>query len=506
MSKLHKTAGLAGAVVLSCLLVATTGKMAGVQDPLGPERDMVKERGGATRDTGPDKGEPQGGRVLVKFREDATVNRVDDLLATHGARKRRAMAGLGVDIVETEKGREEYLAQALSYAPEVEFAEPDRVVQPAEMTPNDPWYAGGNEWHLARIAAPGAWEVTTGSPNVVIAVLDTGIDAAHEDLTGKLVPGWNTYNGSADNTDVHGHGTSVAGAAAASSNNAMGVAAVAWGCKIMAVRVSDNYGNATYSTIASGLTWAADHGARVANISYMVTNSSTVTSAAEYFQSRGGVVVVAAGNSSLFDSAPDNPSVLTVSATDAADNFAGFSNYGNNIDLAAPGWVYTTGRGGEYGYVSGTSFSSPIVAGVAALMFSVNPGLTPAQAQTLIKQNADDFGAPGWDAYYGAGRVNATRAVQAAQANIDNVAPTITITSPANGAKAAKNVSVYSNAADNVGVVKVELYVDGVLTSTATAAPFTTRWSSTRGTHSLRCKAYDAAGNVGQSQVVSVYR
>src|SRR5438445_434046 len=155
-----------------------------------------------------------------------------------------------------------------------------------------------------------------------------------------MLPGWNVYDNNSDTSDVYGHGTSVAGVAAATSNNGAGVASVAWGCKLLPVRISDLNGYATYSTIASGLTYAADHGARVANVSFRASDSSTVASAAQYFQSKGGVVAMAAGNESTFVSSADNPYVLTVSATDSNDALTSWSNTGNNIDLAAPGRVF----------------------------------------------------------------------------------------------------------------------------------------------------------------------
>jgi subtilisin family serine protease len=309
----------------------------------------------------------------------------------------------------------------------------------------------------------------------------------------------------------------------------------------MPVRISDSTGSATYSSIASGLNWAADHGARVANISFIVSDSSTVTSAAKYFQGKGGVVAAAAGNYSTFDSAADNPYILTVSATNINDVHSDFSNYGNNIDLAAPEAVYTTVRGGGYMYAGGTSFSSPIVAGVAALVLSVNPNLTAPQVQDILKQSADDLGTAGWDVYYGSGRVNAARAVALAGGTplptptpsptptptpspsptptptpsptptptLDTVAPTVSITSPTNGATLSVNTSVYVTASDNIGVRRVELYADGALVSTSTSAPFTTKWNTNktaRGSHALQTKAYDSAGNIGTSVPVTVYK
>jgi subtilisin family serine protease len=280
----------------------------------------------------------------------------------------------------------------------------------------------------------------------------------------------------------------------------------------MPVRITSLSGTTTYSAIASGLTWAADHGARVANVSFEATNSSTVQSAAQYFQSKGGVVVMAAGNNGQTDTTADNPYIITVSATDQNDVIYPFSNRGNNIDLAAPGTVYTTARGGGYVSAQGTSFASPIVAGVAALVLSVNSQLSGAQVQDVLRRSADDLGGAGWDGLYGWGRINASRAVgEAANAasGVDATPPSVSITSPQNGATVNSSaVSVTSSVSDNMGVKKVELYVDGKLTDSSTSAPFTNSWNTRKakaGAHTLQSKAYDAAGNVGVSAVVTVY-
>ena len=547
------------------------------------------------------------GRVLVKFRANVGLDHARQIVAALGVREDGILPATGVLVLSLpDQVDEAGFANALASRPDVEFAELDRIVRPAEVTPNDPWFANW-EGHLKRIQAPAAWSTTTGSPNVVIAILDTGVDATHEDLVSKLVPGWNSNNNNSNTSDVSGHGTAVAGTAAAASNNGMGVASVCWGCMIMPVRVSDASGNATYSAIASGLTWAADHGARVANISYIVSDSSVVTSAAQYFQSKGGVVASSAGNYSTFSNSSDNPYILTVSATDQSDVIYDYSNTGKNIDLAAPGDSFSTQMGGGYVSTGGTSYSSPIVAGVAALVMSANPSLSGAQVQNILKESADDLGALGWDSTYGSGRVNAARAVSMAAGgpivdvlppsvsfiapaagsavsgvitvqvsasdnvgvssvtlSVDGVSmgtdngspfsfvwdsaivpngphtftatakddagnsssasvgvnvnnpvisdttpPSVKITAPTNGSKALTNLAVYVNASDNVKVVKVELYADGTLVSAASAAPFTTKWSTKKvsaGTHSLQCKAYDGAGNSASSEVVVVYK
>jgi thermitase len=458
------------------------------------------------------------GRVLVQFRPETTLSRAQRLIAQAGAHDAGEIPSIGVHIVELPDGAdEEAFVHTFKSKPEIEFAELDRIFAPDAMTPNDPSYP--SEWHLPKIAAPNAWSSTTGSSSVIIAILDTGVDSTHPELSPKIIQGWNFYDNNSDTRDVYGHGTAVAGSAAAASNNGMGVASVAWNCMLMPIRISDLNGYGSTSAMANGLTWAADHGARVANISYRVSTSSTVSSAARYFGSKGGVVTISAGNETSFDSTPDNPDVITVSATTSSDTLASWSNTGNNIDLASPGVsISTTNRGGGYGSWSGTSFSAPIVAGVAALVISANPSLTGSQIQDVLKQSADNLGAAGWDTQYGWGRVNAANAVTLATGNpppppppdVDTMPPTISITSPVEGVTVSgTTVSVLVNARDDRAVAKVELYVDGVLKATSTSSPFTTKWNvrkASAGSHPLQCKAYDAAGNVGASTMVTVYK
>jgi thermitase len=444
------------------------------------------------------------GRVLVKYRNEFPIHAFG-LMNAQGAREGREISGSGVRLIELASGTDEQaFVEALRQEPDVEFAELDEVIPPAEMIPNDPNY--GSQWHLPTIQTPGAWSTTSGAPNVTIAIIDTGVDPTHPDLQSKLVPGWNFYDNNADSSDVYGHGTAVAGTAAASSNNGLGVASIAWGCQIMPIRISDPYGGGSLSAMANGLTWAADHGARVANISYQVSDSLTVKSAAQYFQSKGGVVTIAAGNDASFDSTSDNPYVLTVGATNSADTLAGFSTTGNNQDVTAPGvGIQTTTRGSGYGSWSGTSFSAPIAAGVAALVISANPSLAAAQVQNVMKQSADDLGSGGWDPSYGWGRVNAARAVELAMNTIgsdDNTAPSVRITSLADGGAIAGAVNVQAIASDNVGLTLVALSIDGTVVGTTSTAPCSFPWDTRTeadGTHRVSVTATDATGNIASS-------
>jgi thermitase len=245
----------------------------------------------------------------------------------------------------------------------------------------------------------------------------------------------------------------------------------------------------------------------VRNEIVIVCTSSSVASAAQYFMSKGGVVTISAGNESTFFADAYNPYALTVSATDSADALTSFSNTGNNVDLGAPGVsILTTNRGGGYGSWSGTSFSAPIVAGVAALVLSANPTLSGATVQDILKQTADDRGTAGWDTAYGYGRVNAYRAVLAAMnpSAPDTAAPTTTITSPSTGSTVSGVVTVNASASDNVGVTEIVCYADGVLIGRATSSPASCPWDTTthaNGSATVTARAYDGAGNFGDATV-----
>jgi subtilisin family serine protease len=452
------------------------------------------------------------GRLLVRPKPHLAEGRLKTLFDAQGAQELGVINPIDVRILSVPPARSEAVLDALRHNPNIEFAEQDYLHEPATV-PNDTYYS--LEWHLPKIGAPAAWDTTVGSNSVIIAILDSGVDGTHPDLISQLVPGWNLYDGNANTSDVTGHGTGVAGNAAAAGNNGVGVVSPAWGCKIMPIRIADTNGYASTSMIADGVTYAADHGARVANVSFRVTGSPTLSAAAQYLQSRGGVVTVSAGNDGAFDPSPDDPYLITVSATDSNDAIATFSNTGNSIDVSAPGVnIVTTIRGGGYGYATGTSASAPLVAGVAALMISVNPSLTGSQMRDLIKQSADDLGAPGWDTGYGAGRLRADKAVVAAmQATggtngpTDTTAPTTTISSPGAGSVVSDVVTISILATDDVGITMVECYMDGVLACTNSTAPASFSWDTsgyTNGTYTLQARAYDAAGNMGSSALTTV--
>jgi hypothetical protein len=427
------------------------------------------------------------------------------VLGRFRARSLQKIDRIGVHLVSLPDGASEIdYVRTLRARDDVEFAELDRLVPVSDLTPNDPGYA--SEWHLPRISAPAAWSTTTGSNSVIVAVIDTGVDGTHEDLASKMVAGWNFYDNNSNTSDAYGHGTKTAGTIAAATNNGTGISGICWNCWIMPLRISDPTGYASYSSMSSAIIWAADHGAKVANLSFAIDSSATITSAAAYLNSKGGVLAVSAGNSSAFDAAGNNTNMLRVSATDPNDALYSWSNTGNNIDLAAPGCVYTTASGGGYTSACGTSYSAPVVSGVAALVFSVKPNLTAAEVTQILTQSADDVGPVGWDTSFGWGRVNAAKAVALAQNSIpaDTVAPSVSFMTPTQSATVSGVASVQMSATDNVGVAMVMLSADGAFLNSWSGAPYTYSWNTTglgNGTHTLTAAAKDAAGNTTTSTV-----
>lgn len=304
----------------------------------------------------------------------------------------------------------------------------------ASFVPSDSYV--GLQWGLDTVNAYEAWDITRGTREVVVAVLDTGIDWNHPDIAPSIwndTDGYhgynfisnnripmddnvNSYDGSTwvPNTHTY-HGTHVAGVVGAAMNNGMGIAGLAQ-VRLMAVKVMNDSGEGTDSTVASGIRWAADHGAHVITMSLGVDGTSTVLrDAVNYASNRRVAMVGASGNSgSSYVSYPAAyPQVIAVGAVDTAGSRASFSNYGSGLDIMAPGvQVYSTQGGGGYHYLAGTSTAVPFVAGVAALMLSINPALTPVEIGTYINVTANDISRTGYDTMTGWGIVDAFGAVE----------------------------------------------------------------------------------------------
>ncbi|WKJ89433.1 S8 family serine peptidase [Methylomonas montana] len=449
----------------------------------------------------------KAGQILVQPKAGLPAAEFEKIVKGHQGKVAEKIGNLPVHIISVPDHAEEAVVRALSKNPHIEFAELD-MDHEMSATPNDPLF--GSAWHLPKIQAPTAWDVANAA-GITIAILDTGVEASHPDLANQMVPGVNAVDSGADTSDIESHGTQVAGSAAAAFNNGVGVAGIAGNAKIMPVRITNRTdGVASTSDITRGLNWAADNGADVANISYAVSGSSSVTTAAQYMRGKGGVVVVAAGNSGIDPGYANNQYMITVSATGGDDVKAGWSNYGAVVDVAAPGVsIQTTSVGGSYAAVSGTSFASPVTAGVVALIQSANLKLTPDQVEKVLESSADKVSGVDFDPNYGYGRINAAAAVQLAinTTAVDSQAPTASITSPSGGSVVSGIASVTVNAADNVAVSQVSLFANGKLVGTDTTAPYQFSWDTSavaNGNVSLTATATDAAGNNGSAASVTV--
>jgi subtilisin family serine protease len=385
------------------------------------------------------------GAVLVGFRGGVSRAAQQAMLAATDASLQNTTAPLGLVSLSVTPGHEAETAAALRRRPDVAFAELDYLATAAEV-PDDP--AWGNQWSLARIGLPEAWKVTTGSTGTIIATVDSGLYLGHPDLTSKVwinpgeipgngidddlngkvddVNGWHFYQqwtpngylpaGNADVSDEFGHGTHVTGIIGAATNNGLGIAGVAWGVRVMPVRVLDQYGNGWYSDIYAGIIYAADNGAKIINLSLGgAAASQTLCEAAAYAHQKGALLVAAAGNAGAaavyYPAACDG--VLAVAATDRFDQRARFSSYGPEVDLAAPGvdiystWPWLDG----YFTESGTSMAAPHVSGVAALVWSRWPEWDNVAVSRQLTETAVDVDAAGWDPYTGWGRLDAEAAV-----------------------------------------------------------------------------------------------
>jgi len=362
--------------------------------------------------------------VLYKMKQNATDEQLGQFKALVGKYDLREEKKVVKGRVSRGKamGQEapdaEALCAELRGTGAVDFAEPDRLIPPGRV-PNDPSYP--SQWLHTTIGSPRAWDVTTGSRSVIVAVCDTGVQSNHPDLAPNLkLPGFNSVDGTTNTEPVMWHGTSVAGCIGAVGNNGAGVSGINWTVSILPVRISNTPdGCAYYSDMAEGISWAADAGARVVNLSYAGWGSATVDSAAQYLLGKGGLLFIAAGNNGQDTSTicPPSPDYVVVGATTSSDALASWSNYGAGIDVVAPGeGIYTTYTGSGYASVNGTSFASPIAAGVAALVFAKNPALTPLQVAKVLYSTCTDLGAEGPDSKFGNGRVNAAAAVAAAAA------------------------------------------------------------------------------------------
>lgn len=338
-----------------------------------------------------------------------------------------------------------------------------RTVQALDegYTPSDEFF-NQQPW-LRRISAPLAWEITRGSPSIIIGIIDTGIDHTHRDLRDNIwrnpgeipdngldddnngfiddVIGWDFVDAPSlpaggdyldrdnDPMDDFGHGTYVAGCAAGSTDNGVCYASVGFGCRLMPLRAGNANGTLEEDDIAAAVLYGTANGARIINMSFGdVVASPFLREVVQIAHSHGVVLTASAGNANNdgIHYPSGFPEVISVGATDTLDRRASFSNYGPSVDIMAPGdYISSTILGGECGqwvFPSGTSYAAPIVAGVAGLVLSVDSTLQPDDLLDILRSTADDLGPAGWDPIFTSGRVNARRAVEVASFGADAIA------------------------------------------------------------------------------------
>lgn len=462
-------------------------------------------------------------RFLVKFKPGTAGTTIAAVNRAEKVTQRENIKQIGVRVLNVPTGKTaEQMVARYKNKKNVEFAEVDSIAK-ATMVPNDPYYKV--QWGPKYSNAPAAWDITTGSSAVTVAIIDTGVYMNHPDIAGRVVPGYDFVNNDSDPSDDQGHGTRVAGVALANGNNSVGVAGMDWHARIMPVKVLDSTGSGSTSIVAQGITYAADKGARVLNLSLGGGGSSTMQAAVRYAYGKGCVIAAASGNqgSSTVLYPAGYAEVIAVGATNF-DVISSFSSYGAHLDVAAPGeGIDTITRTGGYGTFAGTSAATPFVAGLAALILAKDASASPATVMSAITSSARDLGVSGWDQYYGWGHIDAAAALATIAGTpvpepapapvpvpeptpvpepVDVVAPTVQLVSPNNGSMVSGTLAIEATASDDRGVARVEFWIDGKLVGTDTGAPYSMAWATTKyanGLHSLYVKALDAAGNSATS-------
>ncbi len=342
--------------------------------------------------------------------------------------RQRATARIQNHVIEYVLQTDEYIvnvpagetensyAARLMATGDFQYVIPNWICHPTETIPNDGGF--GDQWHHQTLQSPLAWDITTGDPSVIIAIVDGGIELDHPDLAGALVPGYNAADRLAQQDggevdDVDGHGTFVSGLAGAIGNNGTHVVGIGWDFSIMPVRYYNSPGGGYLSDVLDGARWAVEHGAKCINVSQTGVEYEPVQTTGEYIKSQGGLLFWAAGNDARDLAWFDWDDVIVVGGTDPEDNRTFCSAFGLAVDVYAPGIdILSTGIPGVLAISGcGTSASTPMAAGVGALVWTVEPLLTPDQVEAHLFNGCVDLGSPGNDEIWGWGRVNSYSSV-----------------------------------------------------------------------------------------------
>lgn len=350
--------------------------------------------------------EPVPDHLIVHFKPGVSQERIIQIYMDIGISLDDVIPQIGAQVIKIRSIKAPG-NKNISDFNEVDYVEPDYTARAVE-TPDDTNFK--QQWGLTKIQAPQAWNITHSANSIKIAILDSGIDSSHIDLASKVVDKLN-FTDSTTTEDIYGHGTAVAGIAAAATNNSTGVSGVGYNASLMNVKVIGDNGAGSYSWIIQGIIWSADNGANVINLSMGGdVDSPSLKQAVDYAWSKGVVIVVAAGNSG--NSKPSYPAYydncIAVAATDQNDHLYSFSNYGSWVDVAAPGSAFSTIPGNSYGSRAGTSMASPLVSGLAGLAFAVaqdtnGDGYRNDEIRDAIQNGCDNIGVTN----IAGGRINA---------------------------------------------------------------------------------------------------
>ncbi|WP_456318517.1 S8 family peptidase [Priestia megaterium] len=347
-------------------------------------------------------------QLIIKFNENVCEHRAVEIHRKNKCEILEENNSLGYHLVYTKKNIKK-LINIYNKLDEVEYVEPNYIFK-ASYVPNDSFYPF--QYGPQKVQAPSAWDVTRSNSSIKIAIVDTGVQLNHPDLTSKLLSGYNFVDGNTNPSDGNGHGTHVAGIAAAATNNVSGIAGMAPLASILPLRALDNTGNGTLTNIANAIIYAADQGAQVINLSLGGSQGSvTLENAINYAWDKGSTILAAAGNEGTntltYPAYYEN--AIAVASTDSNDQKSSFSNYGTWVEVAAPGSnILSTYIGSNYAYLSGTSMACPHVAGLAALLAA--QGKNNVEIREDMQSTADPI--LGTGSYWTYGRINANRAVR----------------------------------------------------------------------------------------------
>lgn len=429
-----------------------------------------------------------------------------------GATVADRLDSLSAVLLQVDPVRRDSAAQQLGSSPLVEDVLANNTYGASPVASSE---AAARQWHLDEIRAPATWMRGTGR-GVTVAVLDTGVDAGHPDLAGRVRGGANTADGVSGWGDGFGHGTAVAGAIAARANAVRQTSSVAPDASILSVRVTDAQNRATSWSLAAGIAYAVDAGARVINISLApdgAESDTLLTRQCEWARVRGVLAVMSMGNTGARSGAEPTESLLLVGATTQARTRAGFSTFGDAVALAAPGErILTTARGGGYAAYDGTSLAAPIVSGVAALALSARADLRPSTLRGILLSTALDLGPAGPDVEFGAGLVDAAAAVELAAATAayaDTTPPALTVRGLSDGQTLSTAATVEAIVSDAADIADVTLAVDGQLIAVDSLAPFAIRLDPSAfraGDHQVTVTATDVFGNASTRTLRITFR